>query len=333
MLRRLKILALLLITSVATVVHGYNGCFGDYLEFSGEWLYMLASMEQPEFVIDSAVGSIADGPRVANDQSWHSGYRAEVVWGFCDCLNELSVRWTRFPGFTEKKKVVGQNQFPILNHPRDAIENEPGTAEIGDHYSFYFLDALFSREVISCPRLSVAVQVGAQYSYLSLREDVFYNDDFEAGGIVRFIEIRSRLKGIGPELGLQGQYRFCDFLALTGRINNGWLVSNFDSSFEDISIPAAWGTNGIVAQVKNSDYWRVIPTLDLRFGLNYSALSCPCPWINRLKLEIEAGYEIITFFKGIDRIYFMDRKAYGVSIDELITFTMHGPYVHLGVIF
>ena len=293
---------------------------------------MLSSMEQPEFVIDSASNAQPIGERVANDQSWHTGYRAEVLWGFCDCLNELSVRWTRFPGFTEKKKDSGQNLFAILNHPRNSIIAEPGVAVIGDHYSFYFLDALFSREVITSPRFSVAVQVGAQYGYLSLRENVLYNDEEAQAGVVRSIEARSRLKGVGPEVGLQGHYRFWNCLAVTGRINNGWLVSNFAASYEDISTPPVGGVS-IMAQVKNGDYWRVIPTLDVRFGLNFSGFCIPCPWIGRLNLEIEGGYEIISFFKGIERIYFMDRIIYGLSTDELITFTMHGPYVHLGVVF
>ena len=60
-----------------------SNLFAGSFAISGEWLYMLPSMDQPEFVIDSTSDAFPIGKRKANEQSFRSGYRATGDYHFC----------------------------------------------------------------------------------------------------------------------------------------------------------------------------------------------------------------------------------------------------------
>ncbi len=297
-------------------------CPGE-IGVSAEWLYMLSFYDQPFFVIDSNSMGDPIGPRVSNNQEWHSGYRLEGVYAFC-CRpsNDVRLRWTHFPSFSESKSVSGEDLFGILNVPVVPLNSETGTMELRDEFDFHFLDALFSQQVFACGPFQMSLLGGVQYGYLDWYERCLFDDSGASVPVPRLVEIESELWGIGPEIGYDFSYCLWGGLTLTGRGNVTLLVSERKASYFD--------QDGVMieASTSNDSYWSMIPTTDLRFGLSYARCFCDC-----LTVDLEVGYEIISYFNGLDRIYYVDNLNDGSSLDELMNFTLQGFYLHLGAKF
>lgn len=319
-----KILFSLLLLCAAVpaqaMTHPEQGQFGFY----AEWLYMGHSIDDPYFAIDSSPGAGIIGPRYANRQNWKSGYRLEGIWAFCDRPNDIRVRWTHFPSFNDNRSVSGPRMYGTLNHPIFGVNAEPGTFSINDRYNVWNLDVLFGQKAIYCGPFALDLQGGLQYSRVKWRESVAYlplESTFEAN---------SKIWGVGPEMGMDFSYALFNCFEFTGRASAGILISKRE---------ADWSTVTGLIDVNNSKYWGVMPTTNLRFGLAYHhPLNCG-GWGNwfaclgNLDLDIEIGYEVITYYKSVDRIRFVDSEGQGASFDELMDLTLHGPYLHLGVAF
>ncbi len=298
-------------------------------EVSGEALLMLSSASQPYYAFSSSNGYSTLGKRAANDQSWHWGYRIEAGYTFCNCLNDITLRWTRFPNFLESDTLEGNPYIlPVFNAGNTAPFNREGTATIRDEYSPFLIDLLFGHTVIDSCSFRLTLQGGFQYGYLSFKEN--FSAPASSGSTI-FIDARSRMKGVGPELGIEASYDFWSCFDFRARLNNGWLVGEITKTFEGINS----GT-GLLAKSDNDRYWRLFPTTDVRFGLGYSGqglnfrnLGCG----RCLKIDLEIGYELIAFRKGLERILFVDQGNEGSSFNEELTFTLTGPYFHAGIRF
>lgn len=306
-----------------------NPCPGQF-GVSVEWLYMLPAYDQPNFVINSSDSGNPIGKRVANEQDWHSGYRIEAIYAFCNCPNNIRARWTHFPTFTNKKSVSGPYLFGVFNVPVDSIDGVSGTLSLTDSFDFHTFELLFDQNVLCCGPFQMNLQGGIQYSYLHFKEHMKLN------GSNRELKNHSKLWGIGPEIGYDFSYKLFNCLTLTGRGNASLLISKRDDSFSDgdassrnvVPVPVYYKT-------PNTNYWNVIPTTNVRFGLSYctpldfscfSCLSC----LKCINMDIEVGYEVISYYKGLNRIFFVDDVNQGSSTNNLMDFTLHGPYVHLG---
>ncbi|NGX53321.1 MAG: hypothetical protein K1000chlam4_00030 [Chlamydiae bacterium] len=325
MMRRWLVLLLLAISRV----QGQPGVQPNGLDFSAEWLYMQLSASQPAYVINSSAGSatVITGDRIATSQNWHSGYRATGVYSIQDGLGELFVRWTAFPRMGEKNSESGTGLFGVLNHPAGTVNEQSGTATITDKYNLQFIDLLLKQKVIRRPCYSLSLNGGVQYARLDFEENIFYPHTTNS----YLIESRSRIKGVGPEIGADYLYGFSNCFTFVSSIYGGGLLSMMNKSFEQVNTAGS-----IIAQVENDKYWTFVVSMDLRLGLRYSlpinvkqfrwGLDC---W----NLDVEVGYEILSFFNGMERIYFVSNNSSGSSFNERRTLTMQGPYLHLGASF
>ncbi len=290
---------------------------------SVEFLYMFPSMDQPYFVIDS-ISSEPNGERFSNNQPLHPGYRAELAYLFCNQVNDVRLRWTHFPTFCDEKTKSGNELFPVMFHPINPSGGVNGTISIEDCFDFYFLDLVFSQRALCCGPFLFDLVGGLRWGYLDLREQVV----LQSTGMTRDVKVHSQFWGVGPDIGFDFEYNLCYGLALHGKADVALLVSRREASYSD---------SESFVYAKNEPYCAVVPTSDIRLGINYNkelnfrclaALPTGCGWLN-----FEIGYEIITFYKGLDRIYFVDDGSLGASFDELMDFTLQGPYFHLGFTF
>lgn len=299
----------------------------EKLEISAEWLYMQLSAGQPEYVINSSQENDAIGERVPTGQNWYSGYRAQGIYGLPAGLGELSVRGTYFPSMVVKDTTSGDNLMGILNHPFGIVKGEQGTARIEDKYNIFFLDLLIHQKVIERPCYSLSLDGGVQFARLGFQENVTY----PFGPDFYHIEARSRTKGVGLEIGGEYTYALCRCVHFLGGLHSSALISLMNKSYEDVD------TNGVTyASVENDKYWRFAAYVDLRLGLRYSlpiSLKRSGWRLNSVLLNGELGYEMISFFGGVERIYFVNGSNAGSSFNEKRTLTLQGPYLQLGVSF
>lgn len=295
-------------------------------EFGAEWLYMMDSFDQPYYAQNIGTGALFNGKRVTQDQKWHSGYRLEAVYYLPNGKDHLGARWTHFPNFAERdsdsQPVNGLDG--ILTHPADPASDFT-FAKIRDRFNFYYLEVLFGRPVYCCSPLLLNLDVGIQYAKIDWRENVYYTEPAK----VQLIKNQSEFIGIGPEVALDFSYGLSGCFSVEGRALSALLVNRKGSRSKENDSTL---DSGLEFSSHNERYWYVDPMVDFRLGLNYHYpfSLCGC---NTLNVNIEVGYEIIHYFKAVDRIYFVDSTSVGSSETQHMDFSMHGPYVHLGVCF
>ncbi len=294
---------------------------GEYA-VSGEWLYMLNSIDQPYFMLESNATYV--GENKANDQSWHSGYRIEGNYQFCNCENDFRVRWTHFPEFEDSKSISGFTKGKPIFVPPNTVGNLFTSSTLSQKTKLYYLDVLLGQKALDRCRFHLTLQGGFQYAYIDFREKLTLS-------IKPFLlNTHSELWGVGPEIGAEFDYCLSDCLSIVGRAQATMLASRRKASLNDEA-----SSNGY--DVKNEPYWRFIPANDLRFGLSYEKPNCFGNCFGRCfgnyTFDIELGYEFIVYYNGVERLFYVDDVAEGSSFNEMMNLTLHGPYVHLGVKF
>lgn len=290
--------------------------------FAAEWLYMLPAIEQPYFVIDRVqVGPVEfEEKRFRNEQSWQSGYRLELDYLFNQCQNAFQLRWTHFPTFSESKKLTGTDLIPVITIPAAAFPQLFNTAEIEDTFHFHYLDFLFCQKLINLPCFALDLLGGIQYGCLNFEEDIRYLGN--ANELVEDIFF-SRTWGIGFEIGSELFFRLMRCLDVRGRGYVSLLASKDEVRRKRVITQNAILTG--LGDLVNEDYWDLLPMANVRLGLAYHR-QC---W-KQSRISIEAGYEMITFFRSIDRIFFTSPEPpQSGSIDQLMNFSMHGPFLRL----
>ncbi len=316
-----KLLVALLLFSMSSVFAYTDPEPGGY-GISAEWLYMLNSIDQPYFILDSNTNFL--GENKANDQSWHSGYRIEGKYQFCNCENDLRVRWTHFPEFNDSKSVSGFTNGQSIFVPPNTGSGNYTSSTLSQKTELYYLDVLLGQKAIDRCRFHLALQGGVQYAHIDFKEKQTLS------GNPTLLNTHSELRGIGPAVGAEFDYCLSDCLSVVGRAQATMLASRRKASLNDTA-----STNPY--DVKNEPYWRFIPASDLRFGLSYEkpmrSNSCFGCCFGNYTFDLELGYEFITYYNGVERILYVDDAAEGTCFNEMMNLTLHGPYVHLGVKF
>ncbi|MFZ0566086.1 MAG: Lpg1974 family pore-forming outer membrane protein [Chlamydiales bacterium] len=287
---------------------------------AGEWLYMLPAIEQPYFVINRVQVGLVEfqEERIRNHQDWQSGYRVDGICFFNCCQNSFQIRWTHFPTFTESKQVRGNMLVPVITIPAASFPDLFREVSISDSFDFYYSDILFGQNLLNNPIFSLDLLLGIQYDYLKLKEEVNYVAN--SGEIVCDF-FSSRIKGIGIEVGSELAFRLSDCFLFHAKGYGSLLackriVSSERLIFED-------GTLTGLGNLKNEDLWAVLPIANLRAGFIFSC--------KPLHMIFGGGYEMIFLTHAIDR-YFVTSPdpAQEGSIDQLMNFSLHGPYIRLG---
>lgn len=315
-MKRILALCVLCVTSALSAYT--QPCPGEWA-LSAEWLYMLSAYDQPYYAF--AGQTSGDDQRRANDQSWHSAYRLEASYAFCERPCRAHVRWTHFPSYSESASNSGQQRLSVLN-PAFAGLVTADEVSIRDEFDFYYLEALVDHPLCGCDLLDLRLVGGLQYAHLDLDETItLLNADLTT--------YRSRRWGIGPQLGIDFTYCLTQCFTLTGRAQTALLISDRTSKMSNASF---------TTDVQNTHYWDLMPAVDMRFGVSYtgaldlSCFSC-CSCLGPMCFDLELGYEVLHYHKGLDRTYFPNSNDPAISFDQLMDFTLHGPYVHAGLTF
>jgi len=348
-LRKIICLCFLFVSSIAW---GYTlPCPGEF-GLSAEWLYMQPAYDQPYFG-GTAVDADSDRVSVLSkrcpvENHFHSGYRIDLIYSFCNCLNDVRLRWTHFPSFSDTTTLRGDGVFGdvfFLIRDGDQVSQK-------NTFDFYYLDLLLGWKTIDCCPFLLTLQGGLQYTHLRLEEDAKqFLDVVNATDVSQDLLLfqsannKSKFWGVGPELGADLNYRFWDCFSLTTRTYGSLLIGKRNArSFQDFR---DFSSEQIIeATIKDKDYWYVIPFANARLGLSYSRpfdLTCLSDCLGCINFDIEIGYEANWLFNSINRIHTISQVMLpnGASSDiepidirdDLMSFSLHGPYIHVGFTF
>jgi hypothetical protein len=208
----------------------------------------------------------------------------------------------------------------IFAPPNAAKSKNYTSAALSHKIKLGYLDVLFRQKVLDRCRFHLALQGGVQFAHIDFKEKLTLSAS------PHLVNTHSELWGIGPEIGAEFSYCLSDCFSIVGKTQVTILASKRRASFMEATEPII---NAYPYDTKNEPYWRSIPGSDLRFGLSYETPVNRC--LGNCTLNLELGYEFIVYYNGVERICYVDDGAENTSFNEMMTLTLHGPYVHLGV--
>lgn len=302
-------------------------------------LYLKPNVDDTHYVISSFdntfMGSLyPNGERHQNIASFTPGFRLEGFYDIDPGTSCLDMRFTFFNA-RSTDSVSGGFLFDTNGFPGFGAQDSPvyaGMAGSNISYNFYAGDITYDRALcFFCDDLKFIV--GLHGAYIKFKEHTnssgtFLNNDVETP-LLNNLYSNSEFYGIGPQIGLD--YRFLasnipclsGILAFTVKARGALLGGNTRSDLSYITLRT--GPGGV--RVSNGDLWRVIPTANTGFGINYT-FDCGC-----CEATLELGYEFMWYGNCINQIRGVDVAFAGDTIDVFNSFTLHGPYLSVRVIF
>ncbi len=302
---------------------------------AGEYLYFFNGSDQAYFATQVAgpgeTALIPDDQRYANEQRWHSGYRAELAYGFCCTPSYLQVRGTWIPKFSESRTVQGS----LFSAQGQGIISEAGSQHVftsiseTNTFTYYAIDGFYSHNIYCSRCFALDLQEGIEFSNIGFITHQALVDPTIAH------KWNNRSQNIGPTMALASHLNLGRRVSFEFTGTSSVLVSRKSASlsFVNPSLPE-------FTSLFDDHRWFVILAYDLRAGLQYSFNIC------RFCVNVEAGYEILCYFKGLERISLIDGPnffatpdginviaATGFSHNEYFNFAMHGLYVQAGISF
>ncbi len=303
---------------------------------AGEYLYFFNGSDQTYFAEDEGApteaANIPLGKRYANEQEWHSGYRAELAYGFCCSPSQLQVRGTWIPTFSESRTVYGVSLFSaqgqgIIDQANDQLTFI--SIRVNNTFTFYAIDALYSHNIYCSPRFKLDLKEGIEYSDIGFTE---HQTLVIPPNIAQ--KWNSRSQNIGPALALATHLDLWRNLSF-GFTGTGTILASRKSASLSFVNPTILEFTSLF----DDHRWFVMFACDLRAGLQYSLKIC------RFCFNVEVGYEFLSYFRGLERISLNDGPnlttsgsfagdvATGFSRNDYFNFAMHGLYVQTGISF
>lgn len=310
----------------------------------GEWIYFKPLLDTNYFVIkgESGFSDPTHGSRINNNLQYSSGYRVEGIYGFCNSCSDIRFRWTQLntshtksysATFTDETLFYPTEGAARLGIPAIAI----GSVDSKIKFRYKAADLLFTHRLYRCCPIEFFAQVGLEYAQFkvnkTINEHVFIPEIAPAQTeAFDFIKNNAYFSGVGPVVGFNFQYAFSNCcipaclqsLCFVTDVIGGLLVSdshvNFSSNLIENEVPTS-------SDVKDKNLTRIVPMFDIRLALNYQH------WFRCFGLNIEAGYEFLTYLRPISILRFDNPDFVGYSTNQFSDIGMYGPFLALSVIF
>lgn len=351
----LKFLSSALLTMVTGTLCAYIHPAPGGFAISADYLYLTPSVDDTYFVVKSPIiTTYPNGERENNDFEFHSGYRLAGVYAFCgcECPRELIVSYSHLNAAhveTIETETRSERLWATVGDPifLELFSGFQGSATSKVKAEYDRLDVLYSQQVYNCCDLDCRLLFGFECASLSFQEKYTYltNTFFLApSAATGKIHQKSKTWGFGPELGVAASYQLCEFtqclpgtLSITVASSGSVLASKCKTRAKD-KVSGLFITgleemiskdiiNGTLLDVHDEQTWRVVPAFHARVGLNYD--TCICSY----DTSLEVGYEFSSYYRGAQRVVYLDDVSRGMCTTNYYNFDVQGVYASFSLAF
>lgn len=293
----------------------------DAWRFSGTYLYMMPTLDDTFFVIDSSSSTtFPSGTRKNGNFNFHSGFRVGAEYAVCEDNRSLQAFYTRLSA-DQKHKVSGDFLWATQGKPdlTSSFENYAGSASSNLHLLYQRLDLNLSQQFVNAKGIYLYLQPGVELAYLRLNEHYRYH--IEGTTTTGSVHQKSKVEGVGPQLGLsmdyniyQGSYNPTVSHALTfnGLCSGSLLMSYSKAKGNQVLSDAT------ILNVHDAKSWRMVPALHARVGLDYIVMG------SSVGFSLGVAYEFNTYIRGFNRVLFVDDVADAQSFSNYNNFDVQG---------
>ena len=317
----------------------YNHPCPNQWQLSGEFLYLLPSVDDTYYVLSSSItADYPTGTRANNDFSFQPGFRVGAEYSMCDPQREFQVYYT-YLGAEQNGSVSGTHLSATLGTPNfvETYLNYSGKANSSLHLLYQRLDFTYAQQILNSAGLYVYLEPALELAYLRYDQNYIYKI---TGGDKGTVQQNSKVEGIGPQLGCEFGYDFYKYAPApaTSKSSKGNAVMNCISSATHTlslsgmfsgSLLASWNETSESAISSGSTYlsvtdqstWRVIPALHARAGFNYDVR------FSSVGFALGVGYEFDSYIRGVAKPFFSDDGSPMFSTNNYTNFDVQGLYV------
>ncbi len=325
------------VLSVGSLV-AYNHPCPDQWQLSGEFLYMLPTVDDTYYVIQSPTStSYPNGTKLNNDFSFQPGFRVGAEYSLCSPQREFQVYYT-YLGAEQNRTITSSNLWATLGRAdfASSFENYTGGATADLHLLYQRLDFTYAQQILNSVGLYLYLEPAIEFAYLRFNEGYSYSI---SGGAQGSIQERSKVEGVGPQLGFEFGYDFYNYtpVAAAKSAQKGSSADCASSVTHTLSLAgifsgsllASWSkaatvntlSSDPILNVTASSTWRVIPALHARAGINYDVR------FSKWAAALGFGYEFNSYIRGVTRMSFPDDVADGLSSNNYYNFDVQGLYI------
>jgi hypothetical protein len=325
------------VLSVGSLI-AYNHPCPDQWQLSGEFLYMLPTVDDTYYLIQSPSSTTyPNGTKLNNDFSFQPGFRVGAEYSMCSPQREFQVYYT-YLGAEQNSTTSGSNLWATLGRSDFAqnFENYTGGATANLNLLYQRLDFTYAQQILNSVGLYLYLEPAIEFAYLRFNEGYTYHI---TGGTHGSLQERSKVEGVGPQLGFEFGYDFYNFTpaapAKSAKQNSS---SDYMSAVTHTlslagifsgSLLASWSKAAAVntlagepiLNVTESSTWRVIPALHARAGVNYDVR------FSNWAAALGIGYEFNSYIRGVTRVFFPDNTADGLNSNLYYNFDVQGLYL------
>lgn len=231
-------------------------------------------------------------------------------------------------GFGTVSAGVTPTVVTAINPNLTNFPNGWDSAEGKTEYEYDAVDLVFGQRFDFGQKVTLDAFGGLRYVSLELENSAEYR--VAATGVTTseqaFLDMKSEFQGIGPRAGMNAQVRLGSGFSLVGTFAGSLLVGEFDEHVrreqDVITVSTGAIASGTITNDRTGDETRVVPELDARIGVNYTASFSPDTAVG-----IELGYEVVNYFdvNGNSQVSYADTASHKND------FAMQGPYLRLQV--
>jgi hypothetical protein len=297
-----------------------------HLEISGSLLFLQPGAGDLEYGTLTSPLPITS-PNWSN-QSLKPGFGPAFSIGaryLADASNNIEVNWTHLDTATNASVAASPTQMvgpPYLIGPA-SIFYAAGSGAVNFHYDAVNLDAGHT----FCAECQFQLHVFGGVEYARIGQDLsglFQSaDGVDSSGYAD----HSLFNGVGPRLGLKGQYAFGD-IQLIGEAAAAGLIGTSKSRIDFSTNTALVGPNSQALMSPNAT--QVVPSIDARLAAAYSF---PPGDYGQFKLEL--GYQAAIYFNAVSQYALTEVSTTAPPVGVFLAteqhsqsnFTSHGPYL------
>lgn len=316
-------------------------CDSPSLTVKEEYLYLRPSFDN-DFIsapnIDAQVpfNLHPGGPGKKNKFDYTSGYRMSVSYenpSACLFLNNGCLRFTYLPARSSRKMSLESFLASLIVSPtscEDPVDPPSVCGSLSSHQylNYYGGDVSTSYDIFNDCGLNFSVQPGLHYAWMSYHSHVFVSSHAKLRESNHAsLKEKSETWGIGPQLGFKLNYELYQWLTLKGGMFGGLLYSRASTHFNmELSHEVGNSTDSVdLLDPKKTS--KIFPFWETNVGLAISFYSYG------YQLEVEVGYEYLTYPNFINRIGFPGLRTADKADNAFTTFDFQGPYVSLAITF
>lgn len=213
----------------------------------------------------------------SNEPGYSPAFSLGIGYAFKNSGNDVRLNWTHLNS-SDDSSTTGFIVNPDFFGPTIANSTVK--------FKYDAVDFDFGQYLSLGTHMQTRWFAGVRFAQINQDQTMFYRST--GGGSTDPIADSSKFSGIGPRLGVDGNYYLGKGFGFVTQLAGSLLVGSTESS-------TSW-LGARPTTVDNPSQSRVVPALDGKLGVDYSNAMR-----NGSHFTIEAGYQISEYFNAIDR--------------------------------